>query len=188
MKEMRAAPGTVLAAMPDLGDANFAHKALVIVEHSQEGAYGVVFNQPIDLMVGDLFAGHGVLKESEQQVFWGGPVGETEVQILHRVPEEIPGGRELGGGIFLGGDLEAFARISAAEPERVATLTRVCLGYSGWGAGQLDQELLTGSWLPALLDPEVLFGPGDESAWRRVIRSIDGMGGHSRQPPDPSWN
>ena len=62
------------------------------------------------------------------------------------------------------------------------------VGYSGWSDGQLDEELANGSWLPAVLDPEVMFGEQEESTWRAVIRSINGMDGLSHQPPDSSWN
>ena len=112
----------------------------------------------------------------------------NSAQFLHRAPEEIRGGLELAAGVYLGGDFESLASLLHEEPERAASQVRVLVGYSGWGPGQLDDELAGGSWLPALLDAEVLFGDGEESAWRAVIRSITGMDDLSRQPPDTSWN
>jgi len=188
VSELRASIGTVLAASPDLPDSNFSHTALVVCEHAAEGAFGIVFNRPTELSVSQLFVEHTLLSTCSQPVFWGGPVGMDGAQFLHRVPDEIHGGMELAAGVYLGGDLDELASLLHQDPERAARLTRVCLGHSGWGEGQLDSELATGSWLPAMLDPEMVFGAGDESAWRRVIRSISGLDGLSHQPPDSSWN
>lgn len=188
MSELRAAPGTILAASPDLPDSNFSHTALVVCEHSAEGAFGLVFNRPAELAVYQMFPEHPLLHACRQPVFWGGPVGMDSAQFLHRVPDEIPGGAELAAGVHLGGDFEELAGLLHEDPERAASDVRVFVGYAGWGEGQLDVELAGGSWLPALLDPAVLFGGGEESAWRAVIRSISGMDGLSHQPPDSSWN
>ena len=83
---------------------------------------------------------------------------------------------------------EALVNFLHSDLEGAASCIRLFVGYSGWGPGQLDDELRGGSWLPALLDPDVLFGEGEESTWRAVIRSIEGMDGLSHLPPDSSWN
>ena len=188
MSELRASPGTVLAASPDLPDSNFSHTALVVCEHAAEGAFGLVFNRPAGIAVCQMFPEHPLLRSCQQPVFWGGPVGMDSAQFLHLVPEEIHGGEELAQGVYLGGDFEEFANLLHEDSERAMSAVRVFVGYSGWGESQLDAELAGGSWLPALLDPAVLFGGGEESAWRAVIRSISGMDGLSHQPPDSSWN
>ena len=188
MKELRATPGTILAASPELPDSNFSHAAVVVCEHTEEGAFGLVFNRPAGLAVSQLFPEHPLLHACSLPIFQGGPVGMNSAQFLHRAPEEIRGGLELAAGVYLGGDFESLASLLHEEPERAASQVRVLVGYSGWGPGQLDDELAGGSWLPALLDAEVLFGDGEESAWRAVIRSITGMDDLSRQPPDTSWN
>ena len=188
MSELRAAPGTVLAASPDLPDSNFSHATLLICDHVAEGAFGLVFNRPAEITVCQVFPEHPLLHACEQPVYWGGPVGMDSAQFLHRIPEEIHGGEELADGVHLGGDFEQLVNLLHEEPDRVGKVVRVFVGYSGWDADQLDAELASGSWLPALLDPSVLFGEGDESAWRAVIRSITGMDGLSHQTPDSSWN
>jgi putative transcriptional regulator len=188
VSELRAAPGTVLAASPDLPDSNFSHSTIFVCEHAAEGAFGLVFNRPAGIAVRQMFPEHPLLFACEHDVYWGGPVGMDNAQFLHRVPEEIHGGEELAEGVYLGGDFEELASLLHEDPERASAVVRVFVGYSGWGDGQLDEELASGSWLPAVLDPEVLFGEGEESAWRAVIRSVSGMDGLSRQPPDSSWN
>ena len=188
MTELRAARGTVLAASPDLPDSSFSHSAILMCEHSTEGAFGLVFNRPAGLTLRQLFPEHPLLASSEHTVYWGGPVGMDSVQFLHRAPELIQGGEELASGVHLGGDFEQAALLIHDDPLRATSCVRVFVGYSGWGDGQLEGELSNGSWLPAVLDPSILFGEGEESTWRAVIRSINGLDGLSHQPPDSSWN
>ena len=98
MSELRAAPGTVLAASPDLPDSNFSHSAILVCEHLAEGAFGLVFNRPAGIAVRQMFPEHPLLSACAHAVYWGGPVGMDNAQFLHRVPEEIHGGEELGSG------------------------------------------------------------------------------------------
>lgn len=188
MSELRAVPGTVLAASPDLPDSSFSHATVLICEHAAEGAFGLVLNRPAGISLRQVFPEHPLLASSELTVFWGGPVGMDSAQFLHRVPDLIHGGEELAHGVHLGGDFEELASLIHEDPDRASASVRMFVGYSGWSDGQLDEELSSGSWLPAVLDPDVLFGEGEESAWRAVIRSISGMDGLSHQPPDSSWN
>lgn len=188
MKDLRVTAGTVLAASPELPDSSFSHSAVLMCEHTEEGAFGLVFNRLAGLSVRQLFPEHPLLHSCTLPVYQGGPVGMDTAQFLHRRPDLISGGEELASGVFLGGDFDALSSLLLAEPASVSRDVRLLLGYSGWGPGQLDDELRGGSWLPAILSPEVLFGEGEESSWRAVIRSIEGLGGLSHQPPDSSWN
>jgi putative transcriptional regulator len=188
VKELRVTPGTVLAASPELPDSSFSHSAILMCEHTEEGAFGLVFNRLAGLSVRELFPEHPLLHACTLPVYEGGPVGMDTAQFVHQRPDLIPGGEELANGVFLGGDFEALSSFLSTDSSSISDDVRLFVGYSGWGPGQLDDELRGGSWLPALLIPEVLFGEGEESSWRAVIRSIEGMDGLSHQPPDSSWN
>lgn len=181
--------GTLLAAWPDLLDPNFMHAVLLMCHHNEEGAYGLVVNRPTEITVGMLLQEHPLLGDSEFPVHLGGPVDHGTMQFLHTVPDKIPGGLMLTDEIALGGDLDALGVYLRSEPERAPTRVRVLLGYSGWGAGQLENELSVGSWVPAAVDRDVVFGADPEETWRRVVASIGGDGEDlKRQPPDPTWN
>lgn len=187
--ELCIEPGTVLAAMPDLLDPNFMHAVLVICQHSPEGAYGLITNRATEFKVRDLLPEHTLLGTSDFPVHLGGPVDHSTLQFLHVVPERVPGGLCLDGKLWLGGELEALGRFLVEDPAQARTGVRLFLGYSGWGAGQLEGELRTGSWLPTLSGLDAVFGPADEAAWRRVVRSIGGPGRDlGSLPPDVSWN
>lgn len=186
---LRAQPGSFLAAMPDMLDPNFMHGVVLVCEHVEAGAHGLMINRPTEFRLGDLFPEHEHLAESEFPVHLGGPVDHTTLQFVHRLPDAIPGGRNLAGELWLGGEFEALAELVVRDPGRALRGVRVSLGYSGWGAGQLDHELGTGSWIPALGSPQVVFGPDGEPAWRRVVRSIGAAGEDlENHPPDVSWN
>ncbi len=187
--ELLVGPGTLLAAWPDLMDPNFMHSVVAICQHSEEGAYGVVVNRATELTIRDLLPDHPVLGRLDHPVHLGGPVDHSTVQFLHTVPDEVPGGFCLDGKLWLGGELDAAARFLAEHGEAASEALRIFLGYSGWGAGQLEAELESGSWIPAPPSLEAVFGEVGEVTWRRVVRSVGKEGEDLENlPPDVSWN
>ena len=187
--ELRTAPGSLLAASPDLLDPNFMHALVLMCQHTDEGAYGLVVNRPADVTVDALLPDHPVLGGELFPVFTGGPVGLDTLQFLHRAGETIPGGLPLDDGLWLGGDLDALASVISEDPSGARRHVRLIVGYAGWGAGQLDAELATGSWLPTALSTELVFEEDQQGVWRRAVRSIGGEAdGLADLPPDVSWN
>ncbi|MFT5288905.1 MAG: putative transcriptional regulator [Planctomycetota bacterium] len=187
--ELLVAPGTFLAAWPDLQDPNFMHGVLFMCQHSPEGAYGLVVNRRTELTMGELMPEHPLLGELDFPVYLGGPVDHGSMQFLHRVPSLVTGGVPLTDTIFLGGELESLAQYLATSPEEARDNVRIFLGYSGWGAGQLEGELATGSWLPAPANNNAVFGAAGEDLWRQVIRSARPDGEDLENlPPDVQWN
>lgn len=182
-------PGTLLAAWPDLRDPNFMHTVLLMCQHSPEGAYGLVVNRPTEILVKHLLPEHPELGRSEFPVFLGGPVDHQTLQFVHRVPDRISGGLPLTEDLYLGGELDGLGEVLLDDPEAAFGAVRVLLGYSGWAAGQLDAELAVGSWIPAPITADVVFGDDHAATWRKVVRSI-GPGGAALEslPPDVEWN
>jgi putative transcriptional regulator len=187
--ELRVEPGTLLAAYPDMLDPNFMHSVVLMCQHSEQGAYGLVTNRPTTLTLKNLLPEHPVLRASRFPVFLGGPVDPTTLQFVHVAPEEIPGGVSLDGRLWLGGELERLAEFVTAHPRLARRKLRLFLGYAGWGEGQLEGELTSGSWLPAPPSHAAIFGAPGEGAWRRVVQSVGRLGDALKdQPPDVSWN
>lgn len=188
------APGTLLLSVPQMLDPNFMHTVVLMVEHSADGAYGLVVNRlkvnrDIGVTARALFPDHERLSNSDFPVYSGGPVGDDQLTFLHRLAEDIPGGHEVAPGLYLGGDPEAMARVLAAGAD-VSDQLRLVVGYSGWGGGQLEGELSLGSWVPAPYDPALVFEPAvQDAAWRQALRGLGKEGeGLSHLPPDVSWN
>lgn len=187
--DFTSATGSLLASAPDMLDPNFMHTVVMVCDHSPEGAFGLVLNRDAGVTLDKLLPEHPVLGSLRIGVNAGGPVGLDTLQFLHRRPEEIPGGIEVCDGVFLGGALEDLASLSQIRPDVVQTDVRMFLGYAGWGEGQLDAELNSGSWLPARAKAEFIFSSDPERDWRRVLRSLGSDGqGLEDLPPDISWN
>lgn len=189
-EKLRAGRGTLLASAPSMLDPNFMHTVSVICEHTEAGAYGLVINKQSTLTIDRLLTDHPVFKSSTMPVWWGGPVGTNALQILHRVPDEIPEGMEIAGGLFVGGELEDVAEYTKRHgSEKTARQVRFLLGYAGWGEEQLETELASGSWLPLPLKLELAFQDDQESTWQEAVRSLGAEGRElAGLPPDIRWN
>jgi putative transcriptional regulator len=189
VKRLVTEPGSLLAAAPDMLDPNFMHAVVLMCRHSEEGAFGFVINRPASVTLDVLAPSHPVLKSQRAPIFAGGPVGLDTLQFLHRAPAEIPNGVEIGTDLYLGGEIDALAAYLERHGPVAQRKVRLLVGYSGWGAGQLEGELASGSWLPAALETDWVFGEDGRSTWRSVLKSLGGgASGLADLPPDPSWN
>lgn len=187
--QLEVQPGTLLAAWPDLRDPNFMHAVVLLCQHSEDGAYGLVVNRPTEITLKELLPEHPTLGRVEFPVHLGGPVDHATLQFVHALPERIPGGFPLSDELWLGGELDALGAVLLEGRAEELARVRVLIGYSGWGAGQLDRELALGSWVPAAPDLAAVFDPDAAGTWRRVVASIGPEGRDlGRQPPDVSWN
>ncbi|MEM9799613.1 MAG: YqgE/AlgH family protein [Planctomycetota bacterium] len=193
---VRVDPGTLLLSAPSLRDPNFMHTVVLMCQHDEDGAFGLVVNRTGETRVKALFPDHPLLSSLDVPVRQGGPVGRDTLQILHRVPprtapddETALGGVELIDGLWIGGDLEEVARFTGVADDPDA-LVRFVVGYAGWGEGQLESEIRIGSWLPLPATPELVFSRDDpEAVWREAMSRLGGGGPSlAHLPPDPSWN
>jgi putative transcriptional regulator len=151
-----------LIAMPGMAGETFARSVVYLCEHNENGALGLVINKPIDIKLKNLFEKVELVLEreelGEQPVFFGGPVQTERGFVLHdklgedRAPYNstlsVPGGLAMTTSKDV---LEALAE--GTGPRRVL----VTLGYSGWQAGQLEDELGRNGWLTVDADPKVIF-------------------------------
>lgn len=166
-----------LVAMPGMADDTFAGAVVYLCEHSDRGALGLVINKPIDIRLKNLFEKVELPLErsdlAEQPVYFGGPVQTERGFVLHerlggeaspyQSTLEIPGGLEMTTSKDV---LEAMA--AGGGPRRVL----VTLGYSGWGAGQLEDEIGRNGWLTVPADPQVIFDTPIEQRYDRAVRLL----------------
>lgn len=187
--DLRVAQGTLLAAGPELLDPNFMHAVVLIGEHTDQGAYGLVVNRRSTHTTREVLSDDLTLGRLPVPIWIGGPVSLDTLQILHRAPDRLTGGVEVADGVWIGAELEALGRFAEEDPQEFERKVRLYLGYSGWGAGQLEGELALGTWLPAPGTAERVFSDRPEGLWRRVVRSLGNAAeGLDEQPPDPAWN
>lgn len=135
--------GELLIAEPTLtGDVSFSRSIVLLAEHNEDGSVGFILNKPLDYYVSDLISEINV----SFPVYNGGPVEQDNLYFLHKVPHLIDNSIEISNGIFWGGD---FDKIIDLINKKIITGSdiRFFLGYSGWASLQLDQELLSKSWV-----------------------------------------
>ena len=151
-----------LIAMPGMADDTFARTVVYLCEHNEKGALGLVINKPIDITLKNLFQKVELALDraelAEQPVYFGGPVQTERGFVLHdKLAEDRPpynSTLSVPGGLAMTTSkdvLEALAE--GTGPARVL----VTLGYSGWQAGQLEDELGRNGWLTVDADPKVIF-------------------------------
>ncbi len=163
-----------LIAMPGMADDNFARSVVYLCEHNERGALGLVINKPIDIKLKNLFEKVELELDreelAEQPVYFGGPVQTERGFVLHEKlasdggtyssTMSIPGGLEMTTSRDV---LEALAH--GAGPKKVL----VTLGYSGWEAGQLENEIGRNGWLTVNADPAVIFDTPVEQRYDRAL-------------------
>ena len=181
---MTSTKARLLVATPELLDPNFHRSVVLVLEHNDDGALGVVLNRPRLVSGGDAVPQWADRLAFPSRLHSGGPVsegsviglalgpaggidglspllGQLGVVDLHRSPEELP-------------DVEPV---------------RLFAGYSGWSAGQLDAELLAGGWIVVDALPEDALTPSPEELWQAVLGRQPGLLGHlAGYPDDPRLN
>jgi putative transcriptional regulator len=181
---MESLRGQLLVAGPMLLDPNFHRTVVLITEHNDEGAMGLVLNRPTDVEVAEAAPELADLVEDGALVHAGGPVQPQAVIVLGEFEDPEAAGLLVEGDLGLlaaGVDLD-----SVAEAIRRA---RVFVGYTGWGAGQLESELERDDWITGPVARDDVFAHDPEALWSIVLAR---MGGRyallARMPADPSVN
>ncbi|MEV6010362.1 YqgE/AlgH family protein [Streptomyces sp. NPDC051976] len=192
MTEVSSLAGRLLVATPALADPNFDRAVVLLLDHDREGSLGVVLNRPTPVGVGDVLQPWAGLAGAPQVVFQGGPVSLDSALGLAVVPGEardgedgdVLGWRRVHGAIGLV-DLEAPPELLAAE---LGSL-RIFAGYSGWGPGQLEKELVDGAWYVVDSEPGDVSSPDPDRLWRSVLRrQRSELAMVATYPDDPSLN
>jgi putative transcriptional regulator len=178
--------GRLLLAEPMLGDPNFDRTVVLMIEHNLDGALGLVLNRPTDLPVGDALPLWRHLATDPAVLHVGGPVEERSGWCLARLAD----GFDRAGFVPVLGPV-GLLDLELDPDELVAELTaaRLYAGYSGWGPGQLEDELAEDAWIVVDADPDDPFQPDGQHLWQRILTR---QGGHlarlSLFPRDPSLN
>ena len=177
--------GRLLVASPSLSDPNFRRAVVLLLEHSDEGALGLVLNRPTPLVAREALP--GTLAESmpdDERVYQGGPVQPEAVIVLADFADTT-----LAASV-------AFDRVGIVDPDADASrlgeavrAIRAYGGYAGWGEGQLEQEFAEEAWIDASPASEDVFGDDPDGLWSRVLERKGGAWRLiARMPENPSVN
>ena len=166
-----------LIAMPGMADDTFAGAVIYLCEHTDKGALGLVINKPIDIKLKNLFEKVELTLDradlADVPVFFGGPVQTERGFVLHeRLGGESGDGGHYNSSLQIPGGLEMTtskdvleALSSGAGPKKIL----VTLGYSGWSAGQLEEEIGRNGWINVGAEPAIIFDTPVEQRYDKAL-------------------
>jgi putative transcriptional regulator len=164
----------LLVAMPSLADPNFSHSVTLVCEHNERGALGIVINRPLEMKMSEVLEQLALVTENRElrdmPVLAGGPVQRDRGFVLHR-----PGPRAWESTLPVSDTLHVttsrdvlVAMAQGAGPAQAV----IALGYAGWEAGQLDEEVLQNAWLTVPCDDALIFELPYEQRWHAAARLL----------------
>ncbi len=162
-----------LIAMPALEDPNFARTVTYVCAHNQDGAMGIVINRPLEFDLGEVLQQlkleSTVPDINSQIVYQGGPVHRDRGFIIHRPTLDFGSTMVVSDEVAVSTSREMLAAISRGEGP---SDTLVALGYAGWSAGQLEQEILQNAWLSGPAALEVMFHSPADRRWAQAAACL----------------
>ena len=176
--------GRIIISEPFLPGNYFSRSTVLLVDYSPKGAVGFILNKPFEPQINELLT---ILPGYFPKVFAGGPVGNDNLFYIHTLGNIVGGSIHVKDGLYWGGDFDELKRsftTGKAKPEQV----KFFVGYSGWSAGQLDDEIAENSWLVAEADIKQVM-KSNQNFW---FESVKNAGGHYEAwqnfPEDPNSN
>lgn len=165
--------GHFLIATPALNGSYFHHSVIYLFEHNDEGAMGLVINQPADLMLDELFTQANIENKmpsaASTPILFGGPMQQNHGIILHDSPSNTEVSSQVMGDVYLSASTELL-RMLGTDQSPMHCL--IALGYSGWGAGQLEQEIIDNSWLTTTATNTILFNTPSDKCWHAAAELL----------------
>lgn len=163
----------LLIAMPAMADPHFSRTVTYIAEHNEQGALGIILNRPIDLTLGKLFERVELSLDNPElatrPVFFGGPVQTDRGFVLHSPVGDWHSTLRVNDAIALTSSRDVLQSLaSGGPPSRVI----VALGYAGWTAGQLEQEMLDNAWLTVPADMDIVFDTPPEQRFAAALQRL----------------
>ncbi len=163
--------GQLLIAEPSLiGDTSFNRSVILLADHNNEGSVGFIINKPLRYSIKDLVPEI----QASFRIYNGGPVEQDNLYFIHNVPELIPNSIEISNGIFWGGDFELTAQLINSGAIKKSNI-RFFLGYTGWDAQQIEDEIHTNSWIISEnFSKNKIIGKSSNNFWKEKILELGG--------------
>lgn len=177
--------GHILIAEPFLAGTYFNRSIILLATYSEQGAVGFILNKKVDYPVEDLFVN---FPDFDSEIHIGGPVGTDSIYFIHTLGDTIPGSIHIKDNLYWGGDFEVLKtkiKLGLVNSQQV----RFFLGYSGWDAGQLEEEINENSWLVADVSQDDMMTIDENVMWAKSVRDMGGKYSMWENfPENPSLN
>lgn len=162
--------GYLLIAARALRDSNFLRSVVLMIEHSPEGAMGLIINHPSDTPLKDAISQHFEDFQDDRLLYVGGPVERSSLLLLHNVDSLSEESSSILPDVYIGGSTDSFAEVIRLCNEGDEALRfRVFSGYSGWGPGQLEGEIERNDWLSLPAESDLVFSEDPYSVWDEAV-------------------
>ena len=158
--------GAILHSSDAMNDPNFALTIIVICVHNDEGSFGLVINRPSHMPISEIFDAPPELRTTKRTIFIGGPVEPEGLHLIQLAPQGTEGSLAIAENVYLGGEWDSLTQILATDPKT----TRLFLGYSGWGPGQLVDEIENGDWEVYTVDLKKFMEHWHESRFNDIVQ------------------
>ncbi len=164
---MKLKKGNILIAEPFMEDGNFKRSVICICDHHKvDGTVGFILNRKMNTRLSELI--QEISTEEVFDIYYGGPVAVDTIHYIHNVGDLIEDSIQVSRGVFWGGDFEKLKFLINSEMIKPSNI-RFYIGYTGWSAGQLEEELKTGSWVVSKIDPNYIFKSPSRQLWKQTM-------------------
>ena len=161
--------GKILISEPFLSDIFFNRSIVYLTDHTNNGSVGYILNKELDMKISDAVEG---FDGCDATLNMGGPVATDTLHYLHSLGNLIPNSIAINNDICWGGDIDAIKTAIKAGKVKDNQI-RFFLGYSGWSAGQLQDELNENSWVIASAKHDIVMNSYGDDTWKRVLRGLN---------------
>ena len=183
MKTYNIQKGDLLVAEPFMKDPNFKRTVTLMCEHNEEGSLGLILTRPSIFRVNEMLSDFPAF---QGDVYYGGPVGMDRLNFIHSYGDLIEGAFPIKGNLYWNGNYEQLKEL-VREKKIMPHNIRFFVGYAGWGAGQLQEEMQDDSWIICRDYPEIF--KMSEYMWQEVLEKMGGKNKLiSQLPEDPNLN
>ncbi|MEI7594195.1 MAG: YqgE/AlgH family protein [Bacteroidota bacterium] len=160
--------GSLLLAEPFLQGNYFSRSVVLLADYSQEGAFGIIINKPMETKVNEVLLDY---PELDFPIYLGGPVQKDNVFFIHTLGDIIPESVKIIDGLFWGGDFEMVKELIKTKSLN-STNIRFFIGYAGWTSMQLEEELKINSWVISESNTEEIMGNDSAKLWKTLVKRL----------------
>lgn len=185
-RQVEPGPGALLISDPFLPDPNFSRTVVLLTEHQRDvGSFGFVLNRSAGVNLAEVV---DFDVKRDFPLFTGGPVQQETLHLLHKDEYLAESEMAILPDVYWGADFESLKQMLQSD-EAGPDNFRFFLGYSGWGAGQLERELEQKSWIVINANSDIVFSGDTDAMWKAVLQSLGGTYSLlANSPTDPQWN
>lgn len=178
--------GNFLIANPEIDNPLFFRGVMLVCEHNLAGSFALLINKPLNLELPEEIINLTTSANKNVSIRAGGPVQTNQMMLLHSIDDSQQQLLHITEGVVLGGDIQFLHDLLEDEREPQVFL---CFGYAGWTSGQLEKEVLEGSWFTCPATKDEVFDSDPKTIWRQLLLKMGGKyASLSTIPEDPSVN